>query len=68
MPDENVGIPKGPVCYPENAVLTIDQVAVGLQIGVRSAERLRLPVIPLGAQTRRYLWKHVIAFLEGLAQ
>jgi len=57
-----------PVCWPDNAVLSIDQVAAGLQIGVRTAERLRLPTIVLGKQTRRYLWRQVVSHLEGLAE
>jgi hypothetical protein len=60
--------PKGPVFYPDNAVLTIDQVAAGLQVSVRSAERLHLPVSPLGPQIRRYVWRQVVLHLEGLVE
>ena len=54
-----------PSAIDPNAVLTIDQVASCLQIGVRSVERLNLPCIYLGARTRRYLGKHLLAYLES---
>jgi hypothetical protein len=54
-----------PVCYPDNAVLTLREVAAGLQIGERTAERLGLPALHLGKQTRRYVWRAVVAHLEG---
>ena len=60
--------PKGPVFYPDNAVLTLAQVAAALQISVRSAERLHLPVSPLGPQIRRYVWRQVVSHVEGLAE
>jgi hypothetical protein len=63
--DEVAEILGLPVCYPDNAILTLAQVAVGLQISVRSAERIRFPVLHVGKRTRRYLWRAVIAFLEA---
>ena len=60
--------PKAPVFYPPDAVLTLAQVAAGLQIGERSAERLKLPVAALGTQTRRYVWRLVVLYLEGLSR
>lgn len=57
-----------PVYYPDSAILTLRQVARGLQIGERSAERLKLPVAALGTQTRRYVWRLVVLYLEGLSR
>lgn len=68
MKDEAPPNPRKPVCYPDNTVLTLVQVAAGLQISRRSAERLRLPVVWLGPQLRRYVWRHVVAFVEGLSE
>ena len=59
---------RGPVFYPDNAILTIAQVAAGLQVSVRTAERLGLPVCVLGPRLRRYLWRQVVLHLEGLAE
>jgi hypothetical protein len=58
-------LPPAPVCYPDTAILTLAQVAAGLQIGERTAERLGLPALHLGKQTRRYVWRAVVAHLEG---
>ena len=66
MKDEYVV--QAPVFYPDNAILTLRQVAAGFQIGERSAERLHLPVAPLGTQTRRYVWRLVVLYLEGLSR
>lgn len=59
---------KTPVCYPDNAVLTIAQVAAGLQVCVRSAEKLGLPVCVLGPLLRRYVWRQVVSHVEGLTE
>ena len=65
---EDGSLDPGPVTYPDNAVLTLVQVAAGLQISVRSAERLKLPASPLGPQLRRYVWRQVVLYLEGLVE
>jgi hypothetical protein len=65
--DDEDGVPTGvglPVCYPDNAILTLAQVAVGLHIGLRSAERISFPYLAVGKRTKRYLWRAVIAHLE----
>jgi len=60
--------PKGPVCYPDNAVLTLAQVAAGLQVSLASAERMRIPPSALGPKLRRYVWRQVVLHVEGLAE
>ena len=48
-----------PVVYDRNAVLTIEQVARGLSISVRSVERADLPTVYIG-RLRRYVWGRVL--------
>jgi len=52
------------LAYPEEAVLTIEQVAEWLQVSKRQAERLSIPCFYLGTRTRRYLGKSVLEFIE----
>ena len=53
-----------PVVYDRDAVLTIEQVARGLSISVRSVERADLPTFYVG-RLRRYLWGKVLDTIEG---
>jgi hypothetical protein len=47
------------VVYDRNAVLTIDQVALGLQLSVRSVESMNLPVRHIGTSPR-FIWGEVL--------
>lgn len=50
--------------YPDHAVLTIEQVAAWLQVGVRQVERWDIPHFYLGSRTKRYTGKSVREFCE----
>jgi hypothetical protein len=52
---------------PETAMLTREQVAAWLQIGVTAVDRLDLPTIQLGAHTIRYSVRQVLDHLERRA-
>lgn len=52
------------VAYTRETVLTAEQVAAALQIGVRTLERLDVPCFFLGVRTRRYIWGAVLDFCE----
>jgi hypothetical protein len=52
------------VVYDRDAVLTVEQVAAGLQVSVRSVERADFPVHPIGRLTR-YIWGEVLDALAG---
>ncbi|HXT48475.1 MAG TPA: hypothetical protein VN717_07520 [Gemmatimonadaceae bacterium] len=56
-----------PVVYDRNAILTIEQVARGLSISVRSVERADLPTFYVG-RLRRYLWGKVLDTIDGRSQ
>lgn len=56
-----------PVVYSRDAILTIEQVARGLNISVRSVERADLPTFYVG-RLRRYLWGKVLDTIEGRCQ
>ena len=70
--EEGTSPAGGPVCYPPDAVLTFDQVLLGLQISRRTAERThlaeKLPTVQFGEHTRRYLWRLVLLYVEGLSE
>lgn len=53
--------------YAETAVLDAEQLAAGLGVGVDRVEELNLPTIYLGDRTRRWVWRQVLAALEGKA-
>ena len=48
-----------------NAILTREEVAGWLKIRPRQVERFRIPCIDLGRQTKRYLVKDVLAWLDA---
>lgn len=48
-------------------VLTIDEVAAMLRIGVRAVKRLNLRKVRLGHHTVRYLRKDILEFMDGHA-
>ena len=52
------------IAYEPTAILTIEQVAAWLQMGIRSVERLNLPCVYLGTRTRRYVARDVLDYLE----
>jgi hypothetical protein len=56
-----------PVVYSRDAILTIEQVARGLSVSVRSVERMDLPTFYSG-RLRRYLWGKVLDTIEGRSQ
>jgi hypothetical protein len=59
--------PGEPVVYDRNAVLTIQQVARGLSISVRSVERADLPTVYIG-RLRRYVWGRVLDTITERSQ
>lgn len=50
--------------YPLTAVLTIRQVADGLQCSTRTVERLDIPFTLLGKRLKRYVWGRVLDYLH----
>lgn len=48
-----------PVVYDRNAVLTAEQVALGLQVSVSSVERADYPCFYIGRMPR-YIWGKVL--------
>lgn len=48
------------VTFPRDAVLTIEQVALALQLAVSRVEKLDLPTAYCGKRHRRYLWGQVL--------
>ena len=58
--------PLEPVIYDRDAILTIEQVAAGLHMSVRSVERADLPTIYIG-RLRRYHWGTILEVLTGRA-
>jgi hypothetical protein len=56
------------VTFPRDAVLTIEQVAVGLQLAVSRVEKMGIKTIYCGKQKRRYLWGQVLDQLAERAQ
>jgi hypothetical protein len=56
-----------PVVYDRNSVLTIEQVARGLSISVRSVERADLPTVYIG-RLRRYVWGRVLDTITERSQ
>ncbi len=57
---------RQPVAYAPETILTVDQVADWLQLSVRKVETLPIRSAYIGTR-RRYLAKHVLEYLEGLA-
>ena len=55
---------SGPVTYPRDAVLDIDQLAAGLGVSRRTVEKMDLPSFTVGKR-RRWHWGTV---LDVLAQ
>jgi predicted DNA-binding transcriptional regulator AlpA len=66
MPEQREGRSRnGPVTsYPETAVLSSQQVCEALGISRTTLWRLNLPSVKLGARTRRYVWRQILAVLE----
>jgi hypothetical protein len=58
---------KLPVVYSRDAVLDIAQLAAGLGVSVRTAERMDLPSFLVGVRSRRYLWGQVLDVLAERA-
>lgn len=52
---------------PLTALLTIQQVAAWLQVGIRTVDSLELPVIVLSAHNIRYSVRQVLEILERRA-
>jgi hypothetical protein len=53
---------------PDTAVLSPEQLAEALGVSVDKVAALDLPTIYLGTKTRRYVWRQVVAALEGRAK
>lgn len=56
-----------PKSYAPETVLTIEEVAAWLVVSVRTVERYPIKRVTLSRSTRRYLAKHVLEYLEGIA-
>ncbi len=54
-------VPRAP-----DDILTREEVARWLKVRPRQVERLGVPVLALGAKTKRYLARDVLAWLESL--
>lgn len=48
-----------------DSILTRDEVARWLKVKPRQIERLGVPVLNLGAKTKRYLGRDVLDWLDG---
>lgn len=59
--------PGATATYARDAVLTIDEVAKGLGVSVRTVERMDLPTIYLGKRTKRFLWGQILDTLAARA-
>jgi hypothetical protein len=57
-----------PITYPRDVLLTIEEVAAALRVGVRTVERMDLPTVYCGRRTRRYVWGQVLDTLTERAQ
>jgi len=53
---------------PIKPVLTRAEVCEVLGVSLRTLDRLPIKSVSIGTRTRRYLAKHVLEYLEGLAQ
>lgn len=62
---ESVEVPA--IGYAANTVLSIEQVAAWLGVGVRTVERMDIPCVMIGPRTKRFLAQHVVAFLDKKA-
>lgn len=58
---------QSPLTYPRDAVLTIEQVAAGLQVSRRTIERMDLPTVYFGKRTTRYIWGQILDTLASRA-
>jgi hypothetical protein len=56
-----------PVVYSRDAVVDIAQLAAGLGVSVRTAERMDLPSFLVGKRSRRWLWGTVLEVLAERA-
>jgi hypothetical protein len=59
--------PADIVTYPRDAVLSIEQLAAGLNVSVRTIERMDLPTVYLGKRTKRFIWGQVLDALASRA-
>ena len=57
-----------PLAIEPTAAYTVEQIAVALQMGVRSVERLPLAWFFIGSRTRRVMGADVLAYLEVLKE
>lgn len=53
--------------YAREAVLTIEELAEVLRVSTRQVERLDLPTVYIGTQTRRFIWGQVLDTLAERA-
>lgn len=53
---------------PIKPVLMRSEVCELLGVSLRTLDRLPIKSVSIGRRTRRYLAKHVLEYLEGLAQ
>jgi hypothetical protein len=57
----------GPVAYPAEAILTVEQVSKWLQVSERTVKSWPLPRLRLPGNTVRFSAGQVLAYLEGRA-
>jgi hypothetical protein len=55
----------GPVAYPPEAILTVKQLALWLQVSPRTVKSWPLPRLRLPGNTVRFSAGEVLAYLEG---
>jgi hypothetical protein len=67
LPDNVTPVSPPVRAYPPEAILDIEQVAEWLQVSTRTVARLPIRSTRIGHRTRRYLAKHVLEYLERLA-
>jgi hypothetical protein len=54
-----------PLAFPDNAILTLEQVAAWLQLHPKTASRLPIKYKLTGDRSRRYLGKWVREYMEA---
>lgn len=59
---------EGPVSYPDNAILTLRQVADWLQVSPRTVQDWPLPRLRIPSSQPRFSARQVLAYLEGRAE
>lgn len=60
-------LPTGPIAFPPEAILTVEQLAAWLQVSVGTVEKLPIACFYVRSR-KRYLGRHVLDYIEGQAK